>query len=272
MPLYAVDVNGRKIRAAPGLRGGCQCCGSSLQAKCGRINIWHWAHLAGDCDPWHEPESAWHLKWKECAPDDWCEVAMGPHRADIRRDDGLVIELQHSLISAEEIEEREKFYDKMVWLFDATKWFCGVPVYTFDDGVEWMVNRSRPTLAHVTKPLYLDLGINIIEVGRFGGPCRILHKFHGMGEGLQRVGVGRKLARQEFLNRMGLRPPVAGCSAVEGGVAAFVKQCGVPDCRGLWFHFASRGEAEKWIQSRRDDGIVCEIELSYLNGHRETII
>lgn len=43
---------------------------------------------------------------------------MGPHRADIRRDDGLVIELQASSISAEEIAEREAFYGEMVWLLD----------------------------------------------------------------------------------------------------------------------------------------------------------
>ncbi len=50
------------------------------------------------------------------------EVVMGEnneHRADVRLDNGLVIELQHSPISAEMITEREQFYSSMVWLFDA---------------------------------------------------------------------------------------------------------------------------------------------------------
>ncbi|PZO47927.1 MAG: hypothetical protein DCF15_18445, partial [Phormidesmis priestleyi] len=45
--------------------------------------------------------------------------ANNEHRADVRLDSGLVLELQHSSISAETIAEREQFYGFMVWLFDA---------------------------------------------------------------------------------------------------------------------------------------------------------
>jgi hypothetical protein len=42
------------------------------------------------------------------------------HRADIVGNRGVVVELQHSLISNEDVRAREAFYGKMVWLFDAT--------------------------------------------------------------------------------------------------------------------------------------------------------
>jgi competence protein CoiA len=40
------------------------------------------------------------------------------HRADIVTWKGTVIELQHSSISVDSIEEREAFYGQMIWLFD----------------------------------------------------------------------------------------------------------------------------------------------------------
>jgi competence CoiA-like predicted nuclease len=92
-------------------------------SKCGSINIWHWAHVTTvDCDAWGEPESEWHLNWKRGLPLDWIEVVMEDddckHRADIRLPTGLVIELQHSPISVEEIQKREAFYQNMIWIFD----------------------------------------------------------------------------------------------------------------------------------------------------------
>jgi len=85
--------------------------------------VHHWAHISGgDCDVWSESEGPWHKGWKEYFPMRCREVVMGEnseHRADVRLDNGLVIELQHSTISAEMIAEREQFYGSMVWLFDA---------------------------------------------------------------------------------------------------------------------------------------------------------
>jgi hypothetical protein len=45
-----------------------------------------------------------------------------PPRADIVTASGVVVELQHSPISAETIAEREAFYGRMVWVFDAREW------------------------------------------------------------------------------------------------------------------------------------------------------
>jgi hypothetical protein len=90
-------------------------------AKCGEIMVWHWSHLAADCDPWSEGESEWHLAWKSRFPVECREVTMGPHRADVFIG-GTVVEFQASPISATEIYERERFYveecgQRLVWVF-----------------------------------------------------------------------------------------------------------------------------------------------------------
>lgn len=111
-------VEGIKEKAATGLTGFCPDCNDSLIARCGEINIHHWAHsLGNDCDTWSEGETPWHLHWKSYFPDDWQEVSMGEHRADVKTPN-MVVEFQHSPISPEEIAKREAFYGKMVWVVD----------------------------------------------------------------------------------------------------------------------------------------------------------
>lgn len=119
-------------KPSPGGRCVCGDCGSTLIAKCGSINVWHWAHESGsDCDPWHEHETDWHLRLKEICLERWQGAETEKtihkngsyHRADIFLwhpvpDLSLVIELQHSSISPTEIQEREAFYGRMVWIFD----------------------------------------------------------------------------------------------------------------------------------------------------------
>lgn len=114
-------VDGSRQLATPRAVGACPTCGAKLLAKCGRVYAWHWAHEARDCDPWAEPEGKWHRGWKQLFPAEWREVVIGPHRADLRVPGG-VIELQHSAISADEIETRERFYGRMVWVVDAQHW------------------------------------------------------------------------------------------------------------------------------------------------------
>ena len=51
-------------------------------------------------------------------PDDWQEVTIGNHRADVKTPHG-VIEFQASSISSAEVQEREAFYGKMIWVVKA---------------------------------------------------------------------------------------------------------------------------------------------------------
>jgi len=110
--------NDTRIKASPEQKAICPVCKSPVMAKCGDVNVWHWAHqVGGDCDPWSEGETQWHINWKNLFQKEWQEVVIGQHRADIKTPT-TVIELQHSPISAAEICEREIFYDNMIWLFD----------------------------------------------------------------------------------------------------------------------------------------------------------
>lgn len=119
--LYAIDDAGLRMLANPGATAFCPGCKEIVIAKCGEINIWHWAHRTSlDCDPWWEPESYWHRQWKQLVRPDACEVIIRDHRADIVGNAGMVIELQRSSISTSDIAARERTYGHMIWLFEAS--------------------------------------------------------------------------------------------------------------------------------------------------------
>lgn len=123
---YAI-VEGSRAAAAPGLRGECPHCGSPVLSKCGKQKIWHWSHLGKrQCDPWWEPETEWHRRWKAHFPPDWHEVGhRAPdgerHIADLKAPHGLVIEFQHSAITEIERSARTGFYGNMTWVVDGMR-------------------------------------------------------------------------------------------------------------------------------------------------------
>ena len=123
---YALS-NESRIEATPKAKGICQCCGSDLIAKCGTQKIWHWAHKGKrNCDHWWENETQWHRDWKDNFPKEWQEVVHlsddgEKHIADVKTPNGLVVEFQHSAISAEEKLSRETFYKNMIWVVDGLR-------------------------------------------------------------------------------------------------------------------------------------------------------
>lgn len=167
--LYANTPQGDKITATPSAEGKCPLCSADLIPKCGRVNAWHWAHkTVEDCDLWFEPETAWHLGWKRIMQPLWCEFSFGKHRADIIGNGLTVIELQHSPISPNEIEEREAFYHKMIWLFDATdvhdRFETCHKYGTHGPYVSFRWKHARRSIAFCRCPVFLDLGGYIFEV------------------------------------------------------------------------------------------------------------
>lgn len=168
-------VDGIRTQPFPGGRGICPNCQSSVIAKCGRIKIHHWAHeAADDCDAWSEPMGPWHLSWQDIVSPEYIEVPIGPHRANILSDDDIVIELQHSSIQPEEIEQREAFYDNMVWLFDATHRFGLVPS---GDRAFFSFGRTKHIVA-CRKPVFLDFGEHVVQVDTLTDK---LSQFSGFG-------------------------------------------------------------------------------------------
>lgn len=149
-----------KTTASPGAAGFCPHCDTPTIAKCGEIKAWHWAHKQRtNCDPWSEPESPWHLWWKEQVEQKNCEVTIEKdgirHRADIATPDGIIVELQHSSISPAVIAEREQFYDRMVWLFD-TKPFTQNFRLLDNEQLRW--KYPRRSILSAKKPTFFDLG------------------------------------------------------------------------------------------------------------------
>ncbi|WP_341912613.1 CoiA-like domain protein [Polaromonas sp. YR568] len=118
-------VDGVRQKAHPGLKGVCPGCALPAVPKCGEKLVWHWAHKGRHCDPWWENETEWHRNWKAQFPEAWQEVIQTDavtgekHIADVRTANGMVIELQHSAMPADELRSREAFYKHMIWIVDA---------------------------------------------------------------------------------------------------------------------------------------------------------
>lgn len=158
---YAI-VDRSLCAATPGGRGECPNCNGEVIARCGFINVWHWAHASdADCDPWSEGESEWHRAWKRRFPRRWREFIMHPHRADVKAPQG-VIELQASSISVDEIVAREAFYGEMVWLLDARVF--NLKIRDRGGYVTFRWKHPRKTWWHCTKPLLFDLGTRLLRV------------------------------------------------------------------------------------------------------------
>ena len=69
--IFANDAKGNRIVAAPGQMAVCPSCNGEVVAKCGKIKVWHWAHLSADCDPWSEGMTEWHIGWQNEFPEEF---------------------------------------------------------------------------------------------------------------------------------------------------------------------------------------------------------
>ncbi len=162
---WAIKGN-KRIIASPKEIANCPLCLKEVISKCGEINIWHWSHKQdSDCDSFGEPESEWHLNWKNEFPKEQQEIKIKHHRADILTKEGIVIELQNSPISLEQIKEREEFYNNMIWLLNGDTLAKNLILkknkqtyYTF----KW---KWFPSSWEVCKKeMYIDLGKDIFLV------------------------------------------------------------------------------------------------------------
>jgi len=208
----ALDPTLAPIAASPKQRAHCPLCREPVLSKCGEIVDWHWAHVVGgDCDPWSEPETPWHRWWKERAPVAWREVTVGEHRADIRRpDDRVVIELQHSPITADEIRTREAFYGHMVWLLDGRMLAHGMPQLGEPTPRLWQVRPGtwrwlwpRRVFQQARRKVFIDLGTSVLESKGFEDVSNRRPGRSGLANGF--YVHGEVTTREAFLKRARLR-------------------------------------------------------------------
>lgn len=159
-------VEGKKAEATKGAKGLCPSCGSEVIARCGEVRVDHWSHKGTrTCDPWWENETDWHRSWKGQFPVDWQEVTHfsekgEKHIADVKTDNGWVLELQHSYLEPDERRARNAFYPKLVWIVDGLR--RKRDKQQFQKAIEESVVVSE-------KPL--------IRRVRFPGECRILKEW-----------------------------------------------------------------------------------------------
>ena len=160
-------------------------------SKCGQFVRWHWAHKSGTtCDPWQESETDWHRCWKDAFPIDCQEVVHvdsrtnEKHVADVKTLGGIVVEVQHSPITDEEVKSRESFYRNMVWIVDARHlygWFLLGRAYDLASccpmtyQIEWhgssrLLDKWSESAVHV----YFDVMDSVREHGDEYGKLWIL--------------------------------------------------------------------------------------------------
>lgn len=155
--------NNEKIKASPKQRAICQKCNNEVIAKCGEIKIWHWTHKKGFiCDFFKEPESEWHIEWKELFPKEFQEVVtqsnqgLNRHRADIKTKNGIVIEFQNSPISNEDILKREKHYKNMIWILNGKTIAKNIIFYVKQFKWKWYSGFFDGSSLSI--PIYIDKG------------------------------------------------------------------------------------------------------------------
>ena len=129
----AIDEKGNRINALEAVKGNnyyCPCCKENLILKQGKLIDWHFSHRGNtECTEAGEM-CEWHLRMQSYFSPQYREIVIEDngikHRADILKD-GYVIEFQHSPISYDDFNNRNKFYRglgyKVIWIFDSSDWF-----------------------------------------------------------------------------------------------------------------------------------------------------
>lgn len=164
-----------KVTPTPKTQGFCPFCGGKVIAKCGDIKRWHWSHSKRECDVWWENETQWHRDWKNCFPEEWQEIIQidknsVKHIADVKTNEGWVLEFQHSYLKPDERKARNIFYGKLVWIVDGLR--------RSRDKTQFFesLNELRPVWENpLIRKVYLDNGALLRDWSR--NPAPVLFDF-----------------------------------------------------------------------------------------------
>jgi competence CoiA-like predicted nuclease len=106
-----------------------------------------------ECDSWYENETEWHRVWKNHFSNEYQEVIKYDsltnerHVADVYNHvKEVVIEFQHSSIDVREIEARENFYGRMIWVIDLISSNKNLKFINKHNEVEAVLNKMRHNL------------------------------------------------------------------------------------------------------------------------------
>jgi competence protein CoiA len=189
--MYALDELGiRKIIAKKGKKGICSGCNERVIAKCGEIKMWHWAHKPdSECSYSTAPETYWHRHWKTLFPSKDVEVVLGSKRADIYFNN-LVIELQNSNISVDEIKIREMHYKNMVWLINGEHFDDNFELREKDNYFTFRWKWSRKSWQYSKCKKYIDFHDDTLF---------LIKKLYDKG------GWGVLVSKEDFFQEIGLK-------------------------------------------------------------------
>lgn len=154
---FAIDKNGKRVcieNVDDNQDYFCPICGQKLVLKRGKIVVHHFAHLPNSqChDSWHYDMSDWHMRWQSRFPLDTQEIVKvkdgQKHRADVLLEDKKVVyEFQHSPLSPEEFEDRNRFYNslgyKVIWIFDLSEQFDTENIYNYKNNLYKWIRPKR---------------------------------------------------------------------------------------------------------------------------------
>lgn len=171
--IYALK-DGEKTLPYKGGRAKCPFCFETVVACTGLIVPHYWRHEAkskSNClAENYESETEWHFTFKGLFDKESVEVRIvkgGIARiADVSLPNGMVLEIQKSSITAEEIKKRNKFYKNIVWLFDgsgaaaAGRIDYGYGKYSWIDPIKTVRYGGESG-----QPVFVDIGIDK-EIGK----------------------------------------------------------------------------------------------------------
>lgn len=157
--MYAIDKDGKKSQAQPMAKGICPECMGAVIARCGSINIWHWAHTTlTDCDMANKQETEWHLRWKSFFDKKYVEVRLDNGKiADALLINNISIEFQNSRIGSDKIKEYESTRKNLIWVFNGSTFCDNLYVYKKDNYHKFHWKWAPKTIRSCDRPVFLDI-------------------------------------------------------------------------------------------------------------------
>lgn len=148
-------LNGVKTEAQLNLTAHCPNCGKTVRSYCGNQTVHHWKHIQlKECDDWYERETAWHRNWKNHFDIKYQEVIRfdqetnEKHVADIYNSEkDVVLEFQHSSLTTYEIQARELFYDRMIWVIDLISFIKNLEFINRKSKIQTALRKMRNSLS-----------------------------------------------------------------------------------------------------------------------------
>lgn len=223
--LYAVNNTGDKIRpmeskgVAKDIYSGYPATSKVKEA----ISMWEVSETEPELvDPWMLPYTKWAMEWRLKFPREMVEEVLSDekgnkHIADVCTADGTVLKFQHRHLDIVSMRKREKFFNKMRWILNASSWemnltagathYCDIhgqqlPLPQADD-YTWTAYtsiRSKTIYQSCKCPVFLDFGDHLLHWINWQGRSGLQMQFGYNG------GILKTFTKQQLLDAYTKQP------------------------------------------------------------------